>query len=58
MKELCRYSNPLQSYWTVNMTHFFLQKKNVKLAEVATTVKSQLLQKQPACLMVITANSL
>ena len=57
MKELCRYSNPLRSYWTINVTHFFLQ-KNVKLAEVATTVKSQLLQKQPACLMVIIANSL
>ena len=26
MKELCRYSNPLQSYWTINVTHFFLQK--------------------------------
>ena len=37
---------------------FFSAKKNVKLAEVATTVKSQLLQKQPACLMVIIANSL
>ena len=48
MKELCRYSNPLQSYWTINVT---------QLAEVATTVKSQLLQKQPACLMVIIANS-
>ena len=27
MKELCRYSNPLQSYWTVNVTHFFLPQK-------------------------------
>ena len=36
----------------------FFSAKNVKLAEVATTVKSQLLQKQPTCLMVIIANSL
>ena len=46
MKELCIYSNPLQSYTTVNVTHFFSEKKNLEPAEVATTAKSQFLQKQ------------